>query len=78
MNAELDGKTEQVTAMQKDLKNRLDNVNVGMKFLDTHLVKRCRTAANLTRWQAAGPLSLIVLMRASRQKFSRAYVTPRF
>ena len=37
VNAELQIKIEQLSDMQNDMKNLLDNVNVGIIFLDTHL-----------------------------------------
>jgi two-component system CheB/CheR fusion protein len=40
VNAELQAKIEQLAEMQNDLKNLLENVNVGIVFLDQHLVIR--------------------------------------
>ena len=40
VNAELQGKIEQLADMQNDLKNLLDNINVGTIFLDQHLLIR--------------------------------------
>ena len=40
MNAELQAKIEQLAGMQNDMKNLLDNVNVGTVFLDEHLAIR--------------------------------------
>ena len=40
VNAELQAKIEQLAGMQNDMKNLLDNVNVGTIFLDTHLFIR--------------------------------------
>jgi two-component system CheB/CheR fusion protein len=40
VNAELQAKIEQLAGMQNDLKNLLENVNVGTVFLDQHLVIR--------------------------------------
>lgn len=37
VNAELQTKIEQLSDMQNDMKNLLDNVNVGLVFLDQHL-----------------------------------------
>jgi chemotaxis methyl-accepting protein methylase len=38
VNAEFQGRIEQLAAMQNDMKNLLDNINVGIIFLDEHLV----------------------------------------
>jgi two-component system CheB/CheR fusion protein len=40
VNAELSAKIEQLNHVQNDLKNLLDNVNIGTVFLDEHLVIR--------------------------------------
>jgi len=40
VNAELQGKIEQLADMQNDLKNLLDNINIGTIFLDQHLLIR--------------------------------------
>jgi two-component system CheB/CheR fusion protein len=40
VNAELHSKIEQLAGMQNDMKNLLDNINVGTIFLDEHLVIR--------------------------------------
>ena len=40
VNAELQSKIEQLAGMQNDMKNLLDNINVGTIFLDEHLVIR--------------------------------------
>ncbi|MDH4216610.1 MAG: PAS domain-containing protein, partial [Gallionella sp.] len=40
VNAELQAKIEQLAGMQNDMKNLLDNVNVGTIFLDEHLAIR--------------------------------------
>jgi two-component system CheB/CheR fusion protein len=40
VNAELHAKIEQLTDMQNDMKNLLDNVNIGTVFLDEHLAIR--------------------------------------
>ena len=40
VNAELQAKIEQLAGMQNDMKNLLDNVNVGTIFLDQHLAIR--------------------------------------
>jgi two-component system CheB/CheR fusion protein len=40
VNAELQASIEQLTGMQNDLKNLLDNINVGTVFLDQHLIIR--------------------------------------
>ena len=43
VNAELETKIEQLTGMQNDMKNLLDNINVGTVFLDEHLIIRTFT-----------------------------------
>ena len=53
VNAELESKVEQLNAMQNDMKNLLDNINVGTIFLDEHHVIR-----NFTR-DAAGVYHLV-------------------
>ena len=40
VNAELQAKIEQLAGMQNDMKNLLDNVNIGTIFLDEHLAIR--------------------------------------
>jgi two-component system, chemotaxis family, CheB/CheR fusion protein len=40
VNAELGSKIEQLAGMQDDMKNLLDNINIGTIFLDDHLVIR--------------------------------------
>lgn len=41
VNGELQGKIEQLAVMQNDMKNLLDNINIGTLFLDAHLrIKR--------------------------------------
>ena len=51
MNAELQAKIEQLAGMQNDMKNLLDNINIGTVFLDEHLLIRrfTREAANIYR-----------------------------
>lgn len=51
VNAELHAKIEQLSDMQNDIKNLLDNINVGTIFLDEHLVIRrfTREAARIYR-----------------------------
>ncbi|MDD4930122.1 MAG: PAS domain-containing protein [Gallionella sp.] len=51
VNAELQGKIEQLAVMQNDMKNLLDNINIGTLFLDTRLrIKRItRDAVKLYR-----------------------------
>ncbi len=51
VNAELQAKIEQLAGMQNDMKNLLDNVNVGTIFLDEHLAIRrfTRDAARVYR-----------------------------
>lgn len=51
VNAELHAKIEQLSDMQNDMKNLLDNINVGTIFLDEHLVIRrfTREAARIYR-----------------------------
>jgi two-component system CheB/CheR fusion protein len=51
VNAELQAKIEQLAGMQNDMKNLLDNVNIGTIFLDEHLAIRrfTRDAAALYR-----------------------------
>jgi len=48
VNAELQAKIEQLAGMQNDMKNLLDNVNVGTIFLDEHLIIR-RFTRDVTR-----------------------------
>ena len=40
VNAELQAKIEQLAGMQNDMKNLLDNINIGTIFLDVHLIIR--------------------------------------
>jgi len=40
VNAELQAKIEQLACMQNDMKNLLDNINIGTVFLDEHMVIR--------------------------------------
>ena len=51
VNAELQAKIEQLAGMQNDMKNLLDNINIGTIFLDEHLhIRRfTREAANIYR-----------------------------
>lgn len=51
VNAELQAKIEQLAGMQNDMKNLLDNLNVGIVFLDQHMcIKRfTREAARVYR-----------------------------
>ncbi|MDO8292108.1 MAG: chemotaxis protein CheB [Gallionella sp.] len=51
VNAELQAKIEQLAGMQNDMKNLLDNVNVGTIFLDQHMAIRrfTRDAARVYR-----------------------------
>jgi two-component system CheB/CheR fusion protein len=51
VNAELQAKIEQLAGMQNDMKNLLDNVNIGTIFLDDHLSIRryTREAARIYR-----------------------------
>ena len=55
VNAELQAKIEQLADMQNDMKNLLDNINIGTVFLDEHLrIKRyTREAAQLYRLVAS-------------------------
>ena len=55
VNAELQAKIEQLAGMQNDMKNLLDNINVGTIFLDEHLVIRrfTREAARVYRLVAS-------------------------
>lgn len=55
VNAELQAKIEQLTDMQNDMKNLLDNTNTGIIFLDEHLVIRrfTRNAVQLYRLVAS-------------------------
>ena len=55
VNAELQAKIEQLAIMQNDMKNLLDNVNIGTLFLDRHLrIKRItRDAVQAYRLVAA-------------------------
>jgi two-component system CheB/CheR fusion protein len=54
VNSELQAKIEQLTGIQNDMKNLLDNVNVGTIFLDEHLtIKRfTRDASKVFRFAA--------------------------
>ena len=51
VNAEFQSKIEQLTGMQNDMKNLLDNTNVGTIFLDEHMIIRrfTREATNIYR-----------------------------
>jgi two-component system CheB/CheR fusion protein len=51
VNAELQAKIEQLAGMQNDMKNLLDNINIGTVFLDQHLLIRrfTREAVNIYR-----------------------------
>jgi two-component system CheB/CheR fusion protein len=51
VNAEFQAKIEQLTVMQNDMKNLLDNINIGTIFLDEHLFIRrfTRDAAHIYR-----------------------------
>lgn len=51
VNAELQAKIEQLADMQNDMKNLLDNISIGIVFLDRHLVIRrfTREAARIYR-----------------------------
>ena len=55
VNSELQAKIEQLTGIQNDMKNLLDNVNVGTIFLDEHLtIKRfTRDATKVFRFAAS-------------------------
>jgi two-component system CheB/CheR fusion protein len=55
VNAELQSKIEQLAGMQNDMKNLLDNINIGTIFLDQHLnIKRyTREAAQIYRLGAS-------------------------
>jgi two-component system CheB/CheR fusion protein len=55
VNAELQAKIEQLTGIQNDMKNLLDNISVGTVFLDEHLVIRrfTREAARVYRLVAS-------------------------
>jgi two-component system CheB/CheR fusion protein len=55
VNAELQAKIEQLNGMQNDMKNLLDNMNIGTIFLDEHLaIKRfTRQAARVYRLVAS-------------------------
>jgi len=55
VNAELQAKIEQLSDMQNDMKNLLDNISVGTVFLDEHLVIRrfTREAAHVFRLVAS-------------------------
>ncbi|MEN6587897.1 MAG: chemotaxis protein CheB [Sulfuricella sp.] len=62
VNTELQSKIEQLAGMQNDMKNLLDNINIGTVFLDSHLVIRrfTREAAHVYRLapsDAGRPLS---------------------
>lgn len=51
VNAELQAKIEQLAGMQNDMKNLLDNTNIGTVFLDDHMLIRrfTREATNIYR-----------------------------
>ncbi len=55
VNAELQTKIEQLAGMQNDMKNLLDNTNIGTVFLDEHMAIRrfTREATNIYRLIAA-------------------------
>jgi two-component system CheB/CheR fusion protein len=55
VNAELQSKIEQLAGMQNDMKNLLDNTNIGTIFLDGHMVIRrfTREATNIYRLVAS-------------------------
>jgi two-component system CheB/CheR fusion protein len=55
VNAELQAKIEQLAGMQNDMKNLLDNINIGTVFLDQHLLIRrfTREAARVYRLVAS-------------------------
>jgi two-component system CheB/CheR fusion protein len=55
VNAELQAKIDQLTGVQNDMKNLLENVNIGTIFLDTHLAIRrfTRDATMVFRLAAA-------------------------
>jgi len=55
VNAELQAKIEQLSGMQNDMKNLLDNISLGTVFLDEHLVIRrfTREAARVFRLVAS-------------------------
>jgi two-component system CheB/CheR fusion protein len=52
VNAEFQSKIEQLTGMQNDMKNLLDNTNIGTVFLDEHMIIRrfSREATNIYRF----------------------------
>jgi len=47
VNSELQRKIEQLADIQNDMKNLMDNINVGILFLDTHLIIRRFTRETL-------------------------------
>ncbi|MGZ8199659.1 MAG: chemotaxis protein CheB [Methylosarcina sp.] len=55
VNSELQTKIEQLTGMQNDMKNLLDNINIGIIFIDQHLVIRrfTREAVRIYRLAAS-------------------------
>jgi two-component system CheB/CheR fusion protein len=55
VNSELQAKMEQLAVMQNDMKNLLDNINIGIIFLDSNLVIRrfTRDAAHIYRLVAS-------------------------
>ena len=55
VNAEFQSKIEQLTGMQNDMKNLLDNTNIGTVFLDEHMIIRrfSREATNIYRLVAS-------------------------
>jgi two-component system CheB/CheR fusion protein len=55
VNSELQAKMEQLAGMQNDMKNLLDNINIGIIFLDSNLVIRrfTRDAAHIYRLVAS-------------------------
>ncbi len=54
VNTELQAKIEQLASMQNDMKNLLDNINVGIIFLDRHLMIRSFTR-EATRFYRLAP-----------------------
>jgi two-component system CheB/CheR fusion protein len=52
VNTELQAKIEQLAGMQDDMKNLLDNINVGTVFLDQHLAIRRYTRERCTHLPA--------------------------
>jgi two-component system CheB/CheR fusion protein len=54
VNAELQAKIEQLTGIQNDMKNLLENVNIGTIFLDDHLTIRRFTRDSMRVYRLAG------------------------